>query len=77
MCMLMAFIAVLFIKAAKGSVCTMCDFWSIDFGNSHVKATMAQDVMKYLCYDNKDTHVANVKKTDNLAAVSIIEQQFV
>ncbi|XP_047224113.1 uncharacterized protein LOC124869915 [Girardinichthys multiradiatus] len=77
---LMAFLAILFRRAAKGYVGSMQLMWTNRFGNPDIKAIMPRnrffEIKRYLRFDNKDTRKERIQ-TDKFAAISDIWQRFV
>uniref|UniRef100_A0AAR2K0Y7 BED-type domain-containing protein n=1 Tax=Pygocentrus nattereri TaxID=42514 RepID=A0AAR2K0Y7_PYGNA len=77
---LMAFIAVLFLRAVLCPIGAMTECWSAMFAVASIKETMPRDryqeIMRYLRFDNKDTR-AERAKSDKFAAISDIWQRFV
>ncbi|XP_076847127.1 uncharacterized protein LOC143492628 [Brachyhypopomus gauderio] len=77
---LMAFVAILFLRAVLSPVGAMTECWSAMFAVPSIKETMPRDryqeIMRYLRFDNKDTR-AERAKSDKFAAISDIWQRFV
>ncbi|XP_076841405.1 uncharacterized protein LOC143485760 [Brachyhypopomus gauderio] len=77
---LMAFIAVLFLRAILCPVGAIADCWSKNYAVPAIKDTMSRDrykeIMRYLRFDDKDTRAERVK-SDRFAAISDIWQCFV
>ncbi|KAL7865115.1 hypothetical protein SRHO_G00103620 [Serrasalmus rhombeus] len=74
---LMAFIAVLFLRAVLCPIGEMTECWSAMFAVASIKETMPRDryqeIMRYLRFDNKDTR-AERAKSDKFSAISDIWQ---
>ncbi|XP_013884959.1 piggyBac transposable element-derived protein 4 isoform X2 [Austrofundulus limnaeus] len=77
---LMAFVAILFLRATLCPIGAMIESWSEKYAVPAIKETMSRDrykeIMRYLRFDNKDTRAERVK-TDRFAAVSDIWQRLV
>ncbi|KAL7868645.1 hypothetical protein SRHO_G00100290 [Serrasalmus rhombeus] len=77
---LMAFIAVLFLRATLCPVGAQIECWSEKYAVPAIKETMSRDrykeIMRYLRFDDKDTRAERVK-TDRFAAISDIWQRFI
>ncbi|XP_066517805.1 uncharacterized protein [Hoplias malabaricus] len=77
---LMAFMAVLLLRATLCGVGTMAECWSERYAVPAIKDTMSHDryreIMRYLRFDYKDTRAERVK-TDRFAAISDIWQRFI
>ncbi|MBN3292581.1 PGBD4 protein, partial [Polypterus senegalus] len=77
---LMAFISILFTRAATTTFGAVVDAWSELFVIPAIKDTMPRDryqtIMGHLRFDNKDTRAERVKN-DRFAAISDIWQRFV
>ncbi|KAL7859575.1 hypothetical protein SRHO_G00147220 [Serrasalmus rhombeus] len=77
---LMAFIAVLFLRATLCPVGAQIECWSEKYAVPAIKETMSRDrykeIMRYLRFDDKGTRAERVK-TDRFAAISDIWQRFI
>ena len=65
---LMAFLAILFRRAAKGYIGAMRLMWANRFGNPDIKAIMPRnrflEIKRYLCFGNKDTRKERIQTTN-------------
>lgn len=77
---LMAFLAILFRRAAMGYIGPMRHMWANKFGNADIKPIMPRnrffEIRRYLRFDNKDTRKERIHN-DKFAAISDIWMRFV